>query len=275
MPTVILFVLVATYLAVRAFRITAYSREAWAVLTVAALAVPMLSKTNWPYYYLEPFVPILVWEFTSMYDRRAGVWRWPVLSLFYLAITATLSQYIGLQSVGFLDRVAVGFLGFASMLAFVVLIWLRLQAVKPAPSAGAGVYGRSPGGMGMSSPGSPIMPAIPGTRERGSGVPLTGVASPQPPQVSRAAFVSPPQRTAPAPQPPAENPPSTANWPNLSAAPSPDSASLGPVGTSGRLYSNTPPWQPNALSGRENTLTPLPEQWPDLRPPQNPTGPGQ
>ncbi len=157
MPTVILFVLVATYLATRTFRITAYSREAWAVLTVAALAVPMLSKTNWPYYYLEPFVPMLIWEFTSMYDRRPGVWRWPVLSLSYLATTATLSQYIGLQSVGFLDRVGVGFLDFASMLAFVLLIWLRLQAVKPSPAEGVGsVYGRGLGSVGVSPPGGPI-----------------------------------------------------------------------------------------------------------------------
>jgi hypothetical protein len=260
MPTVVLFVLVATYLAVRTFGITAYSREAWAILTVAALAVPMLSKTNWPYYYLEPFVPMLIWEFTSMYDRRPGVWRWPVLSLSYLATTATLSQYIGLQSVGFLDRVAVGLLDFAAMLAFVVLIWLRLQAVKPSPAEGvASVYGHSPGSIGMSPPGA-LLP---------------GVASPQSSQVPRTAFVSPPQRMASAPKPSAGSPPSTPNWPNLSPAPSSDSPSFGPAGTSGRLYSNTPPWQPNGLASRESTSPPASEQWPDLRPPQNPTGPGQ
>jgi hypothetical protein len=275
MPSVILFVLVATYLAVRAFRITAYSREAWAILTIAALAVPMLSKTNWPYYYLEPFVPMLVWEFTSMYDRRSGVWRWPVLSLSYLAITATLSQYIGLQSVGFLDRVGVGFLDFAAMLAFVLLIWFRLQAVKPSPADAIGsVYGRSPGSLGMSPSGGPIMSSTAGTPERASGAPLPGVASPSPAQAPRSVLVSPP-RTTPAPKPPVESPPSAVSWPNLSPAPSSDSPSFGPVGTSGRMYSNTPPWQPNGLAGRESALPPVPEQWPDLRPPQSPTGPGQ
>jgi len=273
MPSVILFVLVATYLAVRAFRITAYSREAWAVLTIAALAVPMLSKTNWPYYYLEPFVPMLIWEFTSMYDRRSGVWRWPVLSLSYLAITATLSQYIGLQSVGVVDRVGVGFLDFAAMLAFVLLIWFRLQAVKPSPADAGSVYGRSPGSMGMSPSGSPIMSITAGTPERGSGAPLPGVASPSSVQAPRSVMVSPP-RTTPAPKPQVESPP-PAGWPNLSPTPSSDSPSFGPVGTSGRMYSNTPPWQPNGPAGRESTLPPVPEQWPDLRPPQNPTGPGQ
>ena len=138
MPSVILFVLIATILVVRSYRVTAYQRDAWAVLAIAALAVPMLSKTNWPYYYLEPFVPLLIWEFSSMHDRRPGVWRWPVLSISFLATASTLSQYIGLQSVGFLDRVGVGFLEFGAMLAFAVLIWLRLQAAKPAPASVSG-----------------------------------------------------------------------------------------------------------------------------------------
>src|SRR5262249_10296978 len=109
-PAVVLFVLVLVAVAYRRFGISAYGRDGWARLAMAALAVPMLSKTNWPYYYLEPFVLLLVWEFTSMHDRRAGVWRWPVLTFGYLIVAATLSQYIGLRSVGALDRVVVGLL---------------------------------------------------------------------------------------------------------------------------------------------------------------------
>jgi hypothetical protein len=134
---VVLFVLILTFLAERRFNISAYSRDAWAVLALAALAVPMLSKTNWPYYYLEPFIFQLIWEFASMHDRRAGLWRWPVLAISFLALTATLSQYIYLRSVGAGDRILVGLLEFGAMGAFVVLIWIRLLAAKslaaPAP----------------------------------------------------------------------------------------------------------------------------------------------
>ena len=77
--TVVLFILLVAWLAVRRFGITAYDREAWAILAIAALSVPLLSKTVWPCYYLEPFVFILIWEFASMHDRRAGLWRWPAL----------------------------------------------------------------------------------------------------------------------------------------------------------------------------------------------------
>ena len=105
--------------------------------------------------------------------------------------------------------------------------------------------------------------------------PAARITPPQSPQVPRTVLVSPPQRTTPAPKPPAESPPSTVNWPNISPAPSPDSPSFGPVGAPGRMYSNTPPWQPNGPAGRDSTMPPVPEQWPDLRPPQNPTGLGR
>ena len=44
----------------RRLRISPYGREAWAVLAIATLAVPMLTKNVWPYYYLEPFVFLLI-----------------------------------------------------------------------------------------------------------------------------------------------------------------------------------------------------------------------
>ena len=132
MPLVIVFVAVAAFVAARRWHISAYSREAWAVMGVAALAVPLLIKMIWPYYYLEPFIFLLVWEFTSMHDRRAGVWRWPILTLGYLVVAATLSQYIGLRSVGAFDRISVGLLEFGVMLAFIGAIWLQLNAAKRA-----------------------------------------------------------------------------------------------------------------------------------------------
>jgi hypothetical protein len=141
---VVFFVVIITFLAVRRFNITAYSRDAWAVLALATLAVPLLSKTNWPYYYLEPFIFLLIWEFSSMHDRRAGLWRWPVLAISFLAVTATLSQYIYLPSVGAGDRILVGLLEFAAMGAFVVLVWVRLGAAKPRPAPNLGAYAAAP-----------------------------------------------------------------------------------------------------------------------------------
>ncbi|MGZ3599215.1 MAG: glycosyltransferase 87 family protein [Ktedonobacterales bacterium] len=153
-PSVVLFVAAAAYLAWRRLRISAYGRDAWAVLAIAALATPMLSKTNWPYYYLEPFILLLVWEFTSMHDRLAGVWRWPLLTFSFLMVAATLSQYLGLRSVGRLDRISLGLLEFAAMLAFAWAIWVRLQAAKP------GVAGAAATGYGSASAQAAGQPPI-------------------------------------------------------------------------------------------------------------------
>jgi hypothetical protein len=157
---VLLFVLISTFLAARRFTITAYSRDAWAVFALAALAVPLLSKTNWPYYYLEPFIFLLIWEFASMHDRRAGMWRWPVLAISFLAVTATLSQYIYLRSVGGGDRILVGLLEFAAMGAFIILIWVRLDAAKSQPAPNPGPYGAAPLATTPWTPpaGSPALP---------------------------------------------------------------------------------------------------------------------
>jgi hypothetical protein len=163
MYAVVALVIVVALLAVRRLRISPYGREAWAVLAIAALAVPMLTKNNWPYYYLEPFVFLLIWEFASMHDRRVAVWRWPVLTFAFLSVAATLSQFIGLQSVGALDRIAVGVIEFATMAAFAVATWYRASAGVVAPAAlGAAPLG-GPGGSrgnrggprGGGQPGKP------------------------------------------------------------------------------------------------------------------------
>ena len=136
MPSMLIFVAGASVLASRRLRVSAYSRDTWAVLALAALAVPLLSKRIWPYYYLEPFIFLLVWEFTTMHDRLAGLWRWPVLTLGFLVVAATLSQYLGLKSVGALDRIVLGLLEFSAMLAFAAAVWARMRAAKPGVSPG-------------------------------------------------------------------------------------------------------------------------------------------
>lgn len=153
MYTVILVVAVVAFLAARRLRVSGYGREAWAVLAIATLAVPMLSKNNWPYYYLEPFVFLLVWEFASMHDRRTALWRWPVLTFGFLSIAATLSQFIGLRSVGALDRVAVGLVEFGAMLAFAVAVWYRVQAGRVEPALAPQVARQMPDRQaGMPAP---------------------------------------------------------------------------------------------------------------------------
>lgn len=139
MYSVIAVVAIVAFVAVRRLGVSAYGRDAWALLAIAALAVPMLSKNNWPYYYLEPFVFLLIWEFASMHDRRSGVWRWPVLTFGYLSVAGTLSQFIGLHSVGALDRIVVGLLDFGAMLGFTIAVWLRAGATRPAATARAGM----------------------------------------------------------------------------------------------------------------------------------------
>jgi hypothetical protein len=157
---VVLFVVIITFLAARRFNITAYSRDAWAIMALATLAVPLLSKTNWPYYYLEPFIFLLIWEFASMHDRRAGLWRWPVLAISFLALTATFSQYIYLPSVGAGDRILVGLLEFGAMAAFVILVWARLGAAKPQPVSPAAPYPAAPLASTPWTPpaGNPALP---------------------------------------------------------------------------------------------------------------------
>ncbi len=156
MYAVMLVVVVAAILAVRRLRLTLYARDLWALLAIAMLATPMLSKQVWPYYYLEPLVFIVVWELSTLQDRVAGVWRWPVLSISFTLVVATLSQYVGLQSVGRLDALVTGVTQTALMAAFALGVWARIQARKP--SAGqadvvgydAGMQPMTPSGMAVA-----------------------------------------------------------------------------------------------------------------------------
>lgn len=245
-PSVVIFVLIVTFFAVRRYRVSAYAPDAWAVAAIAALAVPMLSKTVWPYYYLEPFILLLVWEFATLHNRRAGVWRWPVLSFGFLVVAATLSQYIGLHSVGALDRISVGLLNFAAMLGFAIALWLRMGAAKPASTSipqavAAGVYSPPPGvdprlavqgaGSGQHpprewppavAPAAPTSQAAPRVSPMGD-EPSGAPGHPQPPQGwPAAAPEGTPPRESPVARPSAasitSNPELPEEWPDLDAA---------------------------------------------------------
>ena len=274
-PSVVIFVAAAAYLAGQRLRISAYGRDAWAVLTIGALAVPMLSKTNWPYYYLEPFILLLVWEFTSMHDRLAGVWRWPVLTFGFLVVAATLSQYIGLHSVGRLDRLSVGLLEFAAMLAFAVFVWLRLQAAKPAAAGATDPHAYASGSAyGQAGP-----PAVAGAPYQGAGVrePVGWQPPVAPPATPAGPFA------AGGAQPRSVAPPSTPLGPGMGNGAREDARPA-----SGAAKSGEPSWMWTPDGSRQGGHAPpaqpqpgrpaqggLPTQWPDLDAPWPPIPPTQ
>jgi hypothetical protein len=145
LPLTILVAAVVAYFAVQRFGVSAMRRDIYAVLAIAALLVPMLSKTNWPYYYAEPFVFLVIWEFATLHDAPVGLWRWPILSAAFLAVAATLGQFMGLPSAtggGIVLRL-MGLLQFGTMLVFAVVVWKRqaeltaAQAVPPPPQPNA------------------------------------------------------------------------------------------------------------------------------------------
>ncbi len=129
LPTAILIAAALAYFAFRKFSIHLNSLNLWGLIAMAALLVPLLSKTVWPYYYAEPFVFIVIWEFMTMRNMNAGLWRWPILSAGFLSSAMVLSQFMGLPSVthgGIVLRL-MGLINFAVMLAFTYLVWKRTE----------------------------------------------------------------------------------------------------------------------------------------------------
>lgn len=222
MYSVILVVAIAAFLAARRLRLTLYTRDLWALLAIAMLATPMLSKQVWPYYYLEPLVFIVVWELSTLQDRVAGVWRWPVLSIAFTLVAATLSQYVGLQSVGRLDALFVGVTQTALMALFVFGVWARIQARKPSAAGELDATRFERGGMQpMTPPGMVVASAnafngAPASQANSANqAPQMGPLAqrgpaprPQPPVASPA---EPPQTT---PRPPRQPNPNGAGGPN-------------------------------------------------------------
>jgi len=146
LPTAVLVAAVIAYVAVKRFGVSSENRDLYAVLATASLMVPMLSKTNWPYYYAEPFLFLVIWEFVTVHDAPVGMWRWPVLSLFYLSAAATLAQFMGLPSAtggGIVLRL-MGTIQFLSILAFVYAIWQRLTDLHPSSAPAIGQRVSSP-----------------------------------------------------------------------------------------------------------------------------------
>lgn len=231
MYSVILVVVIAAWLAVRRLRLTLGDEDVWALVALGALATPMLSKQVWPYYYLEPFIFIVIWEFSTMHDRRSGMWRWPALSVAFLLVAGTFSQYIQLQSVGRLDAIVLGLTQTAAMALFAWAIWARMGARKPrgAPTmVGNGV-------LAMMTPD-----AAPAARQAPAPQPAAPVAQPSAPRGTWPA-PQPGQPFAPAPSGPPSMPSQT---PPPGAAPARERGMLHPGGGAARPAQTpgTPLW---------------------------------
>ena len=297
MYSVILVVVVVTWLAVRRLRLTALDEDAWALVALGALATPMLSKQVWPYYYLEPFIFIVIWEFSTMRDRRSGLWRWPALSVAFLLVAGTLSQYIQLQSVGRLDAIILGITQTGAMALFGWAIWARMRARKPqgAPGvtmAGDGVLAMmTPGGNPPARPAQPAMtpPGGQQTAPRGpwqapqSGpqslppqTPLPGMGQAPARGMSRPGAGSPAQAPqqwqAPQPQPQAGPQQWQAPQPQPQSGPQPQpgqtpGAPLWP-GEAGRA----PQWQTPPASGTPAGAQSAPQPGPSASPSTPPPG---
>ena len=129
-PAMVLFAAAAGWFAGRRLGVSLFGADAWAVMAVGALALPMLVKANWPYYYAAPFVLLLVWESARLgrADRSRAL---PVVSIIFLAVTSILVQYIGMQSIGLGDRVITGITEFVAMAATALVV---MHLVASAPS---------------------------------------------------------------------------------------------------------------------------------------------
>jgi hypothetical protein len=129
-PLMVLASMGVALVASRRLGISAYRPEAWSVLAIAALSLPMLNKLNWPYYFLQPFVLLLIAECATGRDNGSMWCRRPFISLGYMTVCATLASYIGLRSTGALDRMGLGLLVFAVMLGCGILMWERLRRLR-------------------------------------------------------------------------------------------------------------------------------------------------
>jgi hypothetical protein len=142
-PVAIVLALAAGWFAVRRLGVRSDMPGLWGVLAVAAMLVPMLSKLNWPYYAVEPFILLLVFEVSvagrpvSAVSGSAGAsagdawWRGPIplITVLFLAAALTLGQFMGNHSVtngGIVLRL-MGVTQFVVMGAFAWAAW-RLMA---------------------------------------------------------------------------------------------------------------------------------------------------
>lgn len=134
LPITVAAAVVIAVFAVKRLGASAFNQDLYLVVAIAMVLVPMLSKTNWPYYYAEPFVLIVIWEFVSLHTAPVGIWRWPVISLIFLSITATMSQFMGNASAthgGIVLRL-MGLAQFAIMGIIIAMLWQRARELADA-----------------------------------------------------------------------------------------------------------------------------------------------
>ncbi len=146
-PAAIALALAAGWFGVRRLGVTSQGAGLWGVMAIGALAVPMLSKLNWPYYAVEPFMLLLVFEIAVLAKSSAASvalspagaaegatdrWRGPIplVSILFLAAALTLGQFMGNHSVtngGIVLRL-MGVTQFAVMGVFAWGVWRLLGA---------------------------------------------------------------------------------------------------------------------------------------------------
>ncbi len=106
---------VAGWVGVSRWQLDPTDADGWGILALAALTIPMLSKTIWPYYALEPWILLTIWEYGTLRLMPNGIWRWPILSLIALGLSLTLGQYIAVETGGGLLQRLVGIIQFIAM----------------------------------------------------------------------------------------------------------------------------------------------------------------
>lgn len=136
LPVAVLFAVGVAWIARTRWHLSAFSVDVWGVLALAALATPMLSKTIWPYYALEPFVLLTIWEYGTLRAMPQGIWRWPILSLGYLGMAVTLGQFIGLSTGGGVLLRAVGVTQFIATLMVALAIGARFEQAEGSSRSG-------------------------------------------------------------------------------------------------------------------------------------------
>ncbi len=152
-PAAIALALAAGWFGVRRLGVTSRGAGLWGVMAIGALAVPMLSKLNWPYYSVEPFILLVVFEIAALAQSSSasapvsdGEAEWrrgpiPLVSILFLATALTLGQFMGNHSVtngGIVLRL-MGITQFAVMGVFAWGAWRLLGATArndaaPAPA---------------------------------------------------------------------------------------------------------------------------------------------
>jgi hypothetical protein len=110
----------------------------YALLAVAAACVPLLAKTSWPYYLLDPYVFAAIWWLGR--PGRVLSWRLavPLLLAVEGIVLAAVEPTLPLaRTPGAVDGILAS-AGMALAIALILAGWLRLPPAPRRPPAGAG-----------------------------------------------------------------------------------------------------------------------------------------